>query len=40
MCCVKVSHPYLKGEDHTFSLIVDNATIHIQSLILLCMEGL
>ena len=30
--------PYLKGQGHTFSLVVDNATIHVQSVILLCME--
>ena len=39
MCRAKVARPYLKGQGHTFSLIIDCVTIHFQSVILLCMEG-
>ena len=39
MCRAKVPHLYLKGQCHTLSLIVDNATIHVQTVILSCMEG-
>ena len=39
MMCGKEPRPYLKGQGRTFSLIIDNTTIHVQSVILLCMEG-